>query len=94
MNISKFMRDTNLTEGKPFFVEEPLVVMWRDSDRSINCLIYPRDYKHDAYGLLVCDLVRHIANAFKVHENDVWKWVDKERFHHTTPITFASIGGK
>jgi hypothetical protein len=40
--------------------------------------------------LLVCDLVRHVARAFKIEENDVWEWVDKERRNPTTEITNPS----
>jgi hypothetical protein len=42
------------------------------------------------YGLLIADLVRHVARAFKVGEDAVWEWVDKERGHPTTPITNPS----
>jgi hypothetical protein len=34
---------------------------------------------------MIADIVRHVANAFKVSENDVWEWVDKERYHQTSP---------
>jgi hypothetical protein len=27
-----------------------------------------------------------VAKAFKVDEDDVWEWVDKERYHYTTDI--------
>ena len=45
---------------------------------------------HETYGLLIADLVRHVARAFKVGEEAVWEWVDKERGHPTTPITNPS----
>jgi hypothetical protein len=38
------------------------------------------------YGLVICDVVRHIANAFKVPDKNVWYWIEKERAKHTTPI--------
>lgn len=93
--ISEFLSGTSgvpvggSTE-KPFEVRNPLVVMF-EQDQKIVCHIHPRktdNYK--GYGLLICDLVRHIANAFHAEEDDVWEWVDKERNHHTTDITQAS----
>ena len=73
-------------------IKEPLVIMYREeSGGSIVCNIHPAsDIDHKGYGLIICDLVRHVANAFDVDENDVWEWVDKERHHHTTPVTRAS----
>jgi hypothetical protein len=41
---------------------------------------------HKEYGTLIAALVRHIANAFKVHEDEVWGAVDEERYHPTTPV--------
>jgi hypothetical protein len=36
--------------------------------------------------MLIADIVRHIARAFKVREDEVWEWVDKERHHPTTVV--------
>ena len=32
----------------------------------------------------------HLARAFKVEEDEVWKWVDAERSEPTSDITLAS----
>ena len=45
------------------------------------------DYGYPAFGLMVCDLVRHIAKAFHVHEDKIWEWVEKERDNPTTALT-------
>jgi hypothetical protein len=74
----------------PFLLENPLVVMYQQ-DGKLVCQIHPAkgiDHKH--YGLVICDLVRHVARAFRVDEDDVWKWVDKERRHPTTDVTQPS----
>jgi hypothetical protein len=64
--------------------------MFRQDD-NVVCHIHPdKDDSHRHYGLLICDLVRHVAKAFKVHEDDVWEWVDKERDRPTTDITRPS----
>ena len=65
-------------------IEKPLVIMFEGPGKEVMTHIHPgsHDYRH--YGLLVCDLVRHIANAFEVSEDAVWEWVDKERSNPTT----------
>jgi hypothetical protein len=70
----------------PTIVTQPLVIMFKDEDGKILCHLYPEDLDHRHYGLLVCDLVRHVAAAFKVEEKDVWDWVDKERHKPTTDV--------
>jgi hypothetical protein len=74
---------------EPMMIANPLVIMFK-SDGKVTCHIHPQDMSYEEYGLLICDLVRHVSNAFKVSEDDVWKWVDMERHNHTTDITQAS----
>jgi hypothetical protein len=74
----------------PFMLTDPLVVIFRQGGQVV-CNIHPaKDIDHRHYGLLVCDLVRHVARAFRVGEDEVWKWVDKERRRPTTDITQPS----
>ena len=93
--IDKFKSSTSgLPVGgssdQPMMITHPLVIMF-EQDGNIVCHIHPRQQdSHSGYGLLICDLVRHVANAFKVDEDDVWEWVDKERHHHTTDIRTPS----
>jgi len=75
---------------EPFVIENPLVIMFKQDDK-VTCHIHPsKDMTYEMYGMAVCDLVRHVAKAFKVPENDVWKWVDIERKTNTTEIIQAS----
>lgn len=75
---------------EPFILNKPLLVMF-EQDGNIVCHIWPRkDDTHAHYGLLICDLVRQVAEAFDVDEDSVWEWIDKERHHHTTDITRPS----
>jgi hypothetical protein len=72
--------------GNPFVLKDPLVVIFQQ-DGKVVCNIHPApglDHKH--YGLVICDLVRHVARAFHVGEDDVWRWVDRERRKPTTDI--------
>lgn len=84
-----------MTERRDIFTLERIVdiaVVSESSDpewdgKIITRLSFPADWRHTHGGLVVCDLVRHIALCFKVEEDDdVWEWVDEERYHHTTDI--------
>ena len=56
-------------------IENPLVIIFRHDDKII-CHIHPDETDgYEVYGLLICDLVRHVANAFKVNEDSIWEWV-------------------
>jgi hypothetical protein len=68
------------------FIEKPILLMF-ETDGKIMCLVYPEGSDHRVYGLLICDAVRHVARAFKVREEDVWEWVDKERAKPTAEVT-------
>jgi hypothetical protein len=65
-------------------IESPLIIVF-ENDGKGQTHLYPgeREYRH--YAILIADIVIHVANAFKVHERDVWEWVDKERDHSTSP---------
>jgi hypothetical protein len=72
-------------------VKSPLVIMFENDQGGVTCHIHPaKNYKYQDYGLLICDLVRHVAKAYKVNESKVWEWVDKERYNPTTEIQQAS----
>ena len=74
----------------PFVLKDPLVVMFQQ-DGNVVCRIHPAPgLDHTHYGLVICDLVRHVARAFHVGEDEVWKWVDKERRRPTTDISQPS----
>jgi hypothetical protein len=78
------------TLEKPFIVQEPLVIMFRQGD-SVICHLHPAEEDtYEGYGILICDLVRHVARCFDVNEDDVWDWVDKERDNPTDEITNPS----
>lgn len=75
-----------------FKIESPLLIMFADQQGEVVCHIHPSEHcpTHETYGLLIADLVRHVARAFKVTEDEVWEWVDKERRRPTTAITNPS----
>lgn len=71
-------------------IRNPRVIMFEGPDGANICHIHPGELTYQQFAILACDLVRHIAAAFKVAEDDVWAWVDKERRNPTTGITRPS----
>jgi hypothetical protein len=67
-------------------IEKPLIICF-ENEGKIQTHLYPGERDYKGYGILIADIVRHVANAFNVHENDVWEWVEKERDHQTSPVT-------
>jgi hypothetical protein len=70
-------------------IKTPWAIMFEEEGTgNVLCHLNPSgtcsDYR--GYGLLVCDLVRHVAKRFNVEEAQVWEWVDKERSKHTTEV--------
>jgi hypothetical protein len=65
-------------------IADPWVVVF-DQDGQVQTHLHTDGRTHEQYGILIADLVRHVANAFSVREAEVWKWVDKERYHQTSP---------
>jgi len=73
--------------GREMRIENPLFIVFRDPGGKVITHIHPPDdYDHTHYGILICDLVRHVARAMKVSEDDIWTWVDKERDRLTSDI--------
>ncbi len=66
---------------------ESLIIIVFENDGQLQTHLYPGEMGYEEYGTLIASLVRHVANAFKVRENDVWEWVDKERYEPTAPIS-------
>jgi hypothetical protein len=78
---------------EPTIVKQPLILMFLDDKDDVTCqLIPPPGYGYDAFGLLICDLIRHVARLFKVDEKDVFKWIEIERRKPTTKISGEIIG--
>jgi hypothetical protein len=73
-------------------IANPLIIVYQqngEDDLTYRFHAQP-GYGHEHYGIMICDLVRHIAASFKVDEERVWEWVDKERFQPTDEIRQVS----
>lgn len=66
-------------------IKNPLVIVFENDEKMIQTHLYSGERSYEQSGILIADIVRHVANAFKVPENDIWEWVDKERYHQTSP---------
>jgi hypothetical protein len=67
-------------------IENPIIICFVNDEGKVQTHLYPHERSYKQYGILIADVVRHVANAFKIHEDDVWEWVDKERYHQTSPV--------
>jgi hypothetical protein len=89
--IGKLLSGVGGVPRDPMVLKDPLVVMFRQDDGELVCHIHPAEgIDHRHYGIAICDLVRHVARAFRVKEAEVWEWVDKERRRPTSEITRPS----
>jgi len=77
--------------AQPMVIKEPYVIMFKGPNGELVTNIHPdKALSHKSYGIMICDLVRHVARAYKVSEDAVWEWVDKERANPTSDITNPS----
>ncbi len=69
-------------------VVNPYLIIYKDGLNRNVCRIHPpAGSTHEHYGMLICDIVRHVSRAFEVNEEAVWEWVERERRNPTTAIT-------
>ena len=72
--------------GEVLKIEKPLIICFENNEGNVQTHLYPAERSYKQYGILITDVVRHVAKAFKVNEDDVWEWVDKERYRQTSPV--------
>ncbi|MGC2619375.1 MAG: hypothetical protein WA414_10075 [Acidobacteriaceae bacterium] len=75
--------------SKEFRVESPLIIVFEHDGETVTHL-YPGSHTIEEYGAWIADIVRHTAIAFKICEDDVWRWVDEER-HRPRPGSVEEI---
>lgn len=73
--------------SEPFIVKQPLLILFEDGGNT-HCHIHPSpDYTYQHYGLIIADVIRHVAAAYKVSEEDVFEWVQKEMDRPSTKLS-------
>lgn len=73
--------------------EQPVVIVFQEEEKGgkVITMINKDAYNTaGAFAIIACDLVRHTAKAFKIKEEEVWAWVDKERNKPTGDIYEAT----
>ena len=63
-----------------------MFVQQRTDGKIITAICNDGTLSYEHFGLIVADVARHVARAFKVSEDEVWEWVDKERANPTTEL--------
>ncbi len=74
-------------------LKDPLLIVCEDksSRKCVTTVTMPPGSSYQTYGLLIADIIRHVARAFNVGEDEVIDWVNKELRHPTTPIEGGSV---
>lgn len=74
----------------PMIVERPYIIMFESQTAegsSVLCHLFPpKDYTYKHYGLLIADLIGHVAAHYQVSKEDVLRWVEKEIDRPTTKL--------
>ena len=74
----------------PTIITQPLIILF-EHEGNLVCHLHPRQHDtYEGYGLMICDLIRHVARNFDVSEHDVFEWVKREYHKPTTELTRAS----
>lgn len=74
----------------PLEIHEPVVLVQRLPDGKLETMLFQSEGVVNTpagIGLIACDIVRHAAKAYGVDEEDIFRWIDKERDNPTTTVT-------
>lgn len=86
---AKEMLEKALAVAEPVHhIEHPWIIIDQpDGKGPLRTVIAgPPTAGYEEFSLLVCDLIRHIARAKHVPEEDVFLWVEREFFNPTTDL--------
>lgn len=63
-------------------------ILWcdKEDDGQIYTHLTLGVYSYRAYGILIADIIRHVAIAYNVRPEDVLDWVNRELVYPTTSI--------
>jgi hypothetical protein len=89
------MRAIKASPGSEYVeIRNPLLICFEEDGRTL-VHIHPSEFTptHEQFGIVICDLVCHVALNFCVPESAVWEWVDKERFNPTDEVTGPVMDG-
>lgn len=66
---------------------EPMVIVHREAGELQTLLFNFEGHKPEAYGLIVADIIGHVAKHYDCDPEFVMDWVRKELDNPTTPLT-------
>lgn len=72
--------------SSPEMIVNPALIVLHRHDR-METRLYPQDMTCEQYGIVIADVVRHVARAYSVSEDQVWTSVERERQHPTSPVS-------
>lgn len=79
-------------ENKPRIIKQPYVIIYEGEENNVACELHaPKDFTHQHYGLLIADLIRHVANHYKVDEDEILDWIKREIYTPTTKIDGGTV---
>lgn len=72
-------------------IANPLIIVHQpdgpgSSVRTLICNDERKPLTYQQFGLVICDVVRHVARAFEVADIAVYEWVRKEFENPTTEV--------
>lgn len=71
-------------------IEDPLIVVYRQGEEVTTTIHHDPDDDYELYAMIAADLIKHIANAFEVDNDDVMDMVKSEFYRPTGKPTFFS----
>jgi hypothetical protein len=78
-------------EKQMIAIADPILIVFKADGKTVTRLHPPADYSHEIYGILVADIIRHIANWFQVEPKDILEWTVKELESPTTDIEGGDV---
>ena len=64
-----------------------MIQVTKQVDGKLQFSIGFNDVSAATFGIILCDAARHGAKALNVNEDEIFDWINKERFNPTSPIT-------
>ena len=72
-------------------IVDPWIIVHQPEDKLETILAGPPDTNYERFGIVIADVIRHVANRFNVEEADVMNWVNREIDDPTTELTGSKL---
>lgn len=79
-------------EPGPHVIALPWIIAHEIENAKLQVILAgPPGAGHEQFGLVICDIIRHVAQHFEVDEADVWHWIQREMDKPTTTLTGGRV---